>query len=122
MPTAAEYAPDLVASVRDDPAGRLALMRSFYEASPGRPELHLPYRRAALGFMGWQLRRGLLEPLDARVPGSPWWRAVNERLLRDTAEARGHARLSPVARRCHLRGHLQAHLPAWPQRHPRDAR
>ncbi len=91
MPTAAEYAADLVASVRDDPAGRVALMRSLYEASPGRPELHLPYRRAALGFMGWQLRRGLLEPLDARVPGSPWWRAVNERLLRDTAEARGHA-------------------------------
>jgi hypothetical protein len=25
------------------------------------------------------------------VPGSPWWRAVNERLLRDTAEARGRA-------------------------------
>ena len=91
MPTAAEYAADLVASVRDDPAGRVALMRSLYEASPGRPELHLPYRRAALGFMGWQLRRGLLEPLDARVPGSPGWRAVNERLLRDTAEARGHA-------------------------------
>ena len=40
--------------------------------------------------MRWQLRRGLLNPLDAREPGSPWWRAVNERLLRDTAEARGH--------------------------------
>lgn len=59
MPTAAEYAAGLVASVRDDPAGRLALMGSLYEAEPGRPELHLPYRRAALGFMGWQLRRGL---------------------------------------------------------------
>ena len=32
MPTAAEYAADLVASVRDDPAGRVALMRSLYEA------------------------------------------------------------------------------------------
>ena len=90
MPTAAEYAADLVASVRDDPAGRAALMRSLYEAEPGRPELHLPYRRAALGFMGWQLRRGLLNALDGEVPGSPWWRAVNERLLRDTAEARAH--------------------------------
>ncbi len=90
MPTAIEYAADLVASVRDDPAGRLALMGSLYEAEPGRPELHLPYRRAALGFMGWQLRRGLLEPLDGEVPGSPWWRAVNEPLLRDTAEARAH--------------------------------
>ncbi|HEU5455780.1 MAG TPA: hypothetical protein VFU85_08860 [Nocardioides sp.] len=90
MPTAAEYAVDLIASVRDEPARRLALMRSLYEAEPGRPELHLPYRRAALGFMGWQLRRGLLEALDADRPGSPWWRAVNERLLRDTAEARAH--------------------------------
>jgi hypothetical protein len=56
MPTASEYAADLVASVRDDPAGRVALMQSLYEAEPGRPELHLPYRRPALGFMGWQLR------------------------------------------------------------------
>jgi len=65
-------------------------MRSLYEAEPGRPELHLPYRRAALGFMGWQLGRGLLNPPDGDSPGSPWWRAVNERLLRDTAEARAH--------------------------------
>src|SRR5262245_44572958 len=90
MATAAEYAADQVASVRDDPAGRLALMRSLYEAAPGRPELHLPYRRAALAFVGWQLRRGLLNPVGGATPGSPWWRAVNERLLRDTAEARAH--------------------------------
>ena len=38
--------------------------------------------------MNWQLRRGLLNPLDHERPGSPWWRAVNERLLRDTCEAR----------------------------------
>jgi hypothetical protein len=76
--------------VRDDPAGRLALLRSLYEAPPGRPELHLPYRRAALAFMGWQLRRGLLNPVSGAAPGSPWWRAVNERLLRDTAESRAH--------------------------------
>jgi hypothetical protein len=90
VPTAAEYAAGLVASVREDPAGRLALLRSLYEAPPGEPELHLPYRRAALAFMGWQLRRGLLNPVGGQVPGSPWWLAVNERLLRDTAEARGH--------------------------------
>ena len=36
MPTATEYAADLVASVHDDPAGRVALMRSLYEAEPGR--------------------------------------------------------------------------------------
>jgi hypothetical protein len=88
VPTALEYASDLTASARDDPVGRIALMRSLYEAEPGHPELHLPYRRAALGFMEWQLRRGLLNPLDGEAAGSPWWRAVNERLLRDTAEAR----------------------------------
>ena len=86
MPTAAEYAADLVASVRDDPAGRVALMRSLYEAEPGRPELHLPYRRAALGFMGWQLRRGLLNPLDAR--------GARQSLVagRQRAAAAGHGR------------------------------
>ncbi len=45
--------------------------------------------------MSWQVRRGLLNPLDHDRPGSPWWRAVNERLLRDTCEAHslalGHA-------------------------------
>jgi len=85
---AAEYAAGEVARVGDDPAGRVALMRSLYEAPPGLPELHLPYRRAALAFMDWQLRRGLLNALDGESPGSPWWRAVNERLLRDTAESR----------------------------------
>lgn len=89
MPTAAEHASRLVAGVRDDPAGRLALLEALYQAEPGRPELHLPYSRAALRFMEWQRRRGLLELAAAEAPGSPWWRAVNERLLRDTAEARG---------------------------------
>jgi hypothetical protein len=90
VPTAAGYASDLVASVREDPAGRVGLMRALYEAEPGRPELHLPYRRAALQFMDWQLSRGLLNATESEAPGSPWWRAVNERLLHDTAEARGH--------------------------------
>jgi hypothetical protein len=37
--------------------------------------------------MRWQLRRGVLEPAHADRPGSPWWRAVNERLVRDGCEA-----------------------------------
>ncbi|KHL10769.1 hypothetical protein CLV56_0964 [Mumia flava] len=90
MPSARTYATSLVAAVRDHPEERLALMRSLYEAQPGLPELHLPYRRAALAVMGWQVRRGLLNPVHAPVAGSPWWRAVNEQLLLDTAEARGH--------------------------------
>ena len=37
--------------------------------------------------MRWQLTRGVLAPLEATPPGSPWWRAVNERLVRDGCEA-----------------------------------
>lgn len=77
-----------VAEVRDDAHARLDLLRWAYTPTPGSPPVHLRYRRAALAFMEWQVRRGLLAPLDGPRPGSPWWRAVNERLLRDTCEAR----------------------------------
>lgn len=88
---AAAYARSAVESVRDDPVARLALLRRLYEVPRGVDRGYLPYRRAASAFMGWQLRRGLLNPpADAR-PGSPWWRALNEGLLRDTAEARALA-------------------------------
>jgi hypothetical protein len=85
---AATIAAQRVAEVRDRPRGRLDLLQSSYTPPPGTAPLHLPYPRAALAFMGWQLRRGLLNPLDDERPGSPWWRAVNTRLLRDTCEAR----------------------------------
>jgi hypothetical protein len=75
-----------VAVVRDDPAARLALMARVFAGPTGRAPRHLPFRRAALSFMRWQARRGLLAPLDASPPGSVWWRSVNERLLRDGCE------------------------------------
>jgi hypothetical protein len=40
-----------------------------------------------MSFMRWELARGVLNPVDADPPGSPWWRAMNERLLRDGCEA-----------------------------------
>ncbi|WAC90260.1 hypothetical protein [Mycobacterium sp. Aquia_213] len=89
--SAAEHADSLVAAARSDPAARLALLRRLYEVPHGVDRGYLPYRRAASAFMGWQLRRGLLNPQDDACPGSPWWRAVNETLLRDTAEARAFA-------------------------------
>jgi hypothetical protein len=76
-----------VAAVRDDPAARFALIDRTYHGPTGRAPRHLPFRRAALSFMHWQARRGLLNSLDASPPGSRWWRAVNERLLRDGCEA-----------------------------------
>jgi hypothetical protein len=75
-----------VAAVRDDPAARLALMAWVFHGPTGRAPRHLPFRRAALSFMRWQARRGVLDPLDASPPGSAWWRAVNQRLLRDGCE------------------------------------
>jgi hypothetical protein len=76
-----------VAAVRDDPAGRLALLVRTYRGPTGRAPRHLPFRRAALSFMRWQANRGVLDPLDASPPGSVWWRGVNERLLLDGCEA-----------------------------------
>src|ERR687893_3277673 len=75
-----------VAAVRDDPAARLALMARVFHGPTGCAPRHLPFRRAALSFMRWQARRGVLNALGASPPGSVWWRAVNERLLRDGCE------------------------------------
>ncbi len=75
-----------VAAVRDEPAARLGLMAQVFLGPTGRAPRHLPFRRAALSFMRWQAGRGLLNALDASPPGSAWWRAVNERLLRDGCE------------------------------------
>jgi hypothetical protein len=85
--TAAEWAAAQVESVRDDPAGRLELTSRAYHGPFGKAPRHLPFRRAALSFMRWQAERGVLRPLDEKPAGSPWWRAVNDRLLLDGCEA-----------------------------------
>ena len=85
--TAAAWAQEQTEAVRDDPGARIALVERSYRGPFGRAPRHLPYRRAAMSFMRWQLRRGVLEPAHSDRPGSPWWRAVNERLLRDGCEA-----------------------------------
>src|SRR5262249_17942914 len=85
--SAAAWAQAQVAAVRDDPAGRLTLMHRCYYGPFGKAPRHMPYRRAAMSFMRWQLRRGVLQPSFSERPGSPWWRAVNERILRDGCEA-----------------------------------
>jgi hypothetical protein len=77
----------MVAAVRDDPARRLDLAVRFYDRTAGRTSIR-SYRRAELAFMRWQLRRGVLAAPDGVRPGSPWWRAVNEGLLRDAWQAR----------------------------------
>jgi hypothetical protein len=66
-------------------------MRNQYRVPRDVDRGYLPFRQAASAFMKWQLRRGLLNPADAPRPGSPWWRAMNERLLYDGSEARALA-------------------------------
>jgi len=77
----------MVAQVRDDPAARIRLAADTYALRSVRRPFR-PYRRAVVAFMRWQQARGVLNALDAEVPGSPWWRAVNEDLLRDALEAK----------------------------------
>lgn len=77
----------MVAQVRDDPAARIRLAAETYALRSVRRPFR-PYRRAVVAFMRWQRARGVLNALDAATPGSPWWRAVNEDLLRDALEAK----------------------------------
>ncbi|WUI02034.1 hypothetical protein OHR68_09555 [Spirillospora sp. NBC_00431] len=65
----------------DGAAGRFRLAADFYVGDRGR------YGRAELSFLRWEIARGVLNPPTADAPGSPWWRAVNARLLHDKTEA-----------------------------------
>jgi hypothetical protein len=96
---AADFATARIAAVRDDPAGRLALARSIYDDSTGRPSQRQRFRRAALAFTRWMAERGVLNTVDGPQPGSNWWRAMNERLLRDSCEASDAPRAGAARRR-----------------------
>lgn len=83
------WARDVVATVRDEPVGRRQLLCDVYNGPAGSDRRHAAYRRAALAFMDWQVRRGVLDPVDGRGvgSGSPWWRSCNESLLLDSCTA-----------------------------------
>jgi len=80
---AAVTADGRVRAVEDSPVARLHLAAEFYASSPRRA----PYGRAELSFLRWEVARGVLNASTANRPGSPWWRGVNDRLLRDKIEA-----------------------------------
>ncbi|MFD0142758.1 MULTISPECIES: hypothetical protein [unclassified Streptomyces] len=84
MSDAAARADQRVGQVRDDVAGRIALAQEFY-ATASEPVRR--YGRAELSFLRWTAARGVLASESADPSGSPWWRAVNEGLLRDKVEA-----------------------------------
>jgi hypothetical protein len=85
--TAAEQAERWIADVRDDPVRRMRFAFDTYTFRRGS-QRYRPYGCAVVAFMRWQQARGVLNPPNDDAPGSPWWRAVNEDLLRDTCEAR----------------------------------
>jgi hypothetical protein len=85
--TAAELAAGRVAAARDDPTQRLELAAGSFECGLSPEGSWRRFARSELAFLRAQIARGVLARPDGRQPGSPWWRAVNERLLRDTAEA-----------------------------------
>jgi hypothetical protein len=85
--SAADRAESAVAAARGDARRRLGVAAAFYDQPPGRPSVNR-YARAELAFMRWQASRGVFAALDSARPGSAWWQAVNEALLRDAWEAR----------------------------------
>jgi hypothetical protein len=66
--SAADWANEQFAVVRDDPAARIELVERLYHGPFGTAPRHLPYRRAAMSFMRWQLRRGVLQPITTSAP------------------------------------------------------
>lgn len=81
---AATLAAERIANVRNSIAGRYRMAADFYRAAPERIDR---YGRAELSFLRRTITRGVLNAPSAGKPGSRWWRAVNERLLRDKVEA-----------------------------------
>jgi hypothetical protein len=79
---------------------RVRLAAATYHGPSGQAPRHLRFRRAAMSFMRWEITRGVLNPVQADPPGSPWWRAMNDRLLRDGCEA--------VARSAGLSGEMSS--------------
>jgi hypothetical protein len=80
----AAVAAEMVLAVQDSTEDRFHLAADFYRADSGDRSL---YGRAELSFLRWEIARGVLNCPAAEQPGSPWWRAVNNRLLRDKVEA-----------------------------------
>jgi hypothetical protein len=82
-----EVAAARVAEARDDPLRRLSLAGVSWDCGARRRRFRGNYARSEIAFLRFQIARGALARTDGARPGSPWWRAVNERLLRDTIEA-----------------------------------
>ena len=84
-----ERAAARVEAVIDDPEGRLALRRDFYERyGYAYTRARGGYGNSELAFLAWEAARGVLNPVAGEKPGSAWWRDVNAALLLDAETAR----------------------------------
>jgi hypothetical protein len=84
--SAGTWALNQVEAVPEKPAKRLELLeRTIRSDRTGSSPSAVP--TGSDGFMRWELARNVLAPLHSTPAGSPWWRGVNERLLRDGCEA-----------------------------------
>jgi hypothetical protein len=66
--------------------GRYRLAAEFYDGRRATGERRR-YGVAELSFLRWEIHRGVLNEPTAERPGSAWWRALNDELLRDKVEA-----------------------------------
>jgi hypothetical protein len=83
---AAAVAAARVEAVRDSTKGRYRLAADFYKG-PRVTSGCIRYADAELSFLRWEIERGVLNQPTGEHRGSPWWRAINDGLLRDKLEA-----------------------------------
>ena len=69
--SAADWALNQVEAVREEPAKRLELLERTYYGPRGQASHHLPFRRAAMAFMRWELARDVLAPLHVTAGWQP---------------------------------------------------
>ena len=72
---------ELIESVRDDPERRYQLRVAFYQKYGFARDGGAGYGASELAFLRWEIERGVLNPVTAAKPGSPWWRDVNAEFL-----------------------------------------
>ena len=68
----------LTERIANNPLARLEVRQAFYERYGYVEQDGHNYGRSELAFLKWEIKRGVLNPLDDDTqPGSAWWRNVN---------------------------------------------
>ncbi|SFF52137.1 hypothetical protein [Thermoflexibacter ruber] len=73
-----QQAKEILKSVENYPEKRLALRQEFYRKYGYGKLTEFGYGNSEIAFLEWEIRRGVLNPLDYPTQkGSAWWRGVN---------------------------------------------